>query len=190
MSPTRDHEAAETVQYPGTSGQLVTLRNGISTRLRPIRPDDAPCLIALCRRLSSRTIYQRFFTVRRLRPEDAHTLATVDYRDRMAIVAEHDTGQGRELVGVARYGLAGEHLTPDVGLVVEDVWQGVGLGSILLNELVRAGAERGFSTFRADVLAENRRALRLLARDTDIVQRMVSDGVVSVIFRGRTPAND
>jgi hypothetical protein len=40
---------------------VVTLRNGADLRLRPIRPDDAPGLIALCGRLSPRTIYQRFF---------------------------------------------------------------------------------------------------------------------------------
>ena len=182
---------AHTVGIPGYAsarGQ-VTLRNGVFIRLRPIRPDDAPRLIALCRRLSPRTIYQRFFTVRRMSPEEAHTLATVDYRDRMAVVAVRDSRQGRELVGVARYGVAGEDLTPDVGLVVEDAWQGFGLGPILLNVLVRTGEARGFSKFQADVLAENRRALRLLARNTDIIQRTVSDGVTSVVFRGRADSS-
>ena len=42
--------------------QDVTLRNGASVRVRTIRPDDEPRLMALCRRLSPRTVYERFFS--------------------------------------------------------------------------------------------------------------------------------
>jgi len=164
-------------------GRLATLHNGAGVRLRPIRPDDAPGLIAFCGRLSPRTAYQRFFTVRRLRPEDAVALATVDGHDRLAVVAARDIGQATELVGVARYGLGGGDTTPDVGLVVEDAWQGLGLGTMLLAEIMRAGEERGFSTFHAEVLAENDRMLRLLARYAEIVQRTVDRGVITVLFR-------
>ena len=66
----------------------VTLPNGASIRLRAIQPDDARRLLALCRGLSARTLYARFFSVRRLLPEEAHSLANVDYDRRMAIVAE------------------------------------------------------------------------------------------------------
>jgi len=55
----------------GGPEQVVTLGNGAPVRLRPIRPDDEPRLMALCDRLSPRTLYQRFFSVRRLRPEEA-----------------------------------------------------------------------------------------------------------------------
>src|SRR5262249_47536434 len=147
--------------------------------------DDAPGLVAFCSRLSPRTVYQRFFTVRRLRPEDAVALATVDGDDRLAIVAVRDTGPASELVGVARYGLAAGDLTPDVGIVVEDAWQGVGLGTILLTEIMRAGEEQGFAAFHAEVLAENERMLRLLARRADILERRVDRGVITFVFRRR-----
>src|SRR5256886_1995367 len=76
--------------------QGVTLRNGASVRVRAIRPDDEPRLMALCRRLSPRTVYERFFSFRRLLPEEAHALANVDDRRRMAVVAEVDDGQEPE----------------------------------------------------------------------------------------------
>jgi len=117
---------------------------------------------------------------RRLRAEDAHALANVDYRERMALVAEVETGQEPTLIGVARYGPAGEAALADIGLVVEDGWQGLGLGSILLTELLQAGAQRGVRYFKADVLTENYRTLRLLARYTHITQRRTSAGVTSI----------
>lgn len=169
--------------YPSDLEQVVTLRNGASVRLRPIRPDDKPRLMALCRRLSPRTVYERFFSFRRLLPEEAHAFVNVDYRQRMAVVAEVDMGQEPELIGVARYGPSDEETIADIGLVVEDGWHGLGLGSILLKEILRAGEQRGIRNFRADVLTDNRRALRLLARYTDITQRTASDGVTSIVFR-------
>ena len=167
--------------------QGVTLRNGASVRVRAIRPDDEPRLMALCRRLSPRTVYQRFFSFRRLLPEEAHALANVDDRRRMAVVAEVDDGQEPELIGVARYGPSDEG-TADIGLVVADAWQGLGLGSLLLEEILRAGEQRGIHQFSADVLTDNRRALSLLARHTTITRRTVGNGVTSVVLTRRADA--
>src|SRR5438093_4417617 len=91
--------AVEIPRYLADREQGVTLRNGASVRVRAIRPDDEPRLMALCRRLSPRTVYQRFFSVRRLLPEEAHAFANVDYRQRMAVVAEVGDGPEPELVG-------------------------------------------------------------------------------------------
>ena len=177
--------AVEIPRYLADPEQGVTLRNGASVRVRAIRPDDEPRLMALCRRLSPRTVYQRFFSVRRLLPEEAHAFANVDYRQRMAVVAEVDDGQEPELIGVARYGPSNEGTTADIGLVVADGWQGLGLGSLLLEEILRAGEQRGIHQFSADVLTDNRRALRLLARHAAITRRTVASGVTSVVFGRR-----
>ena len=171
----------EIPRYLADPEQRVTLRNGASVLVRAICPDDEPRLMALSRRLSQRTTYQRFFSFRRLLPEEAHAFANVDYHRRMAIVAEVDDGQEPELVGVARYGLSDEG-TADIGLVVADAWQGLGLGSLLLEELLRAGEQRGIHQFSADVLTDNRRALRLLGRHTAITRRTVAGGVTSIVF--------
>ena len=58
--------AVETPRYLADPEQGVTLRNGASVRVRAITPDDEPRLMALCRRLSPRTVYERFFSFRRL----------------------------------------------------------------------------------------------------------------------------
>ena len=173
--------AVEIPRYLADPEQDVILGNGASVRLRAIHPDDEPRLMTLSRRLSRRTTYQRFFSFRRLLPEEAHAFANVDYHQRMAIVAEVDDGQQPELVGVARYGLSDEG-TADIGMVVADGWQGLGLGSLLLEEILAAGERRGIHHFSADVLTDNRRALRLLAQHTIITQRTVSDGVTSLEF--------
>jgi GNAT superfamily N-acetyltransferase len=165
--------------------QAVVLANGALVRLRPIVPADAPRLLALCQRLSPHTVYERFFSPRRLRPEDAQALASVDGHRRMALVAEIDGGAEPEVIGVARYAPSGEGDIADIALVVEDRWQRLGLGSILIEQLLRAGERRGITRFSADVLTENARALRLLASHVDVVDRTTSDGVTTLVFRRR-----
>ncbi len=184
--PTRRGQAAS--DDPHAGDRLVTLRDGTRVRLRSIRPDDAPRLIALSRRLSPRTLYQRFFSVRTLRPEDAAALAAVDGRSHVAIVADRGPGQPDDLIAVARYGVAPDAPTPDVALVVDDAWQGRGLGTILLNAILDAGEAQGFVTFRADILADNRRMLRLLGRSGVILERSAEHGVVALRFCRRADA--
>src|SRR5688500_5295502 len=90
--------------YPKELEREVALRNGGRLRLRPIRTDDAERLISLYDRLSQRSAYQRFFTVlKRLPPDWAEVFATVDFRHRLAVVAERETPAGPELIGVGRY---------------------------------------------------------------------------------------
>jgi RimJ/RimL family protein N-acetyltransferase len=172
--------------YPVTIRRDVTLRNGETLRIRPIRPDDEPRLIALYDRLSHHTAYQRFFSVMPHLPSDwGHFFANVDYRRRLAVVAERETVAGTELVGVGRYEPTAEETMGEVAFLLEDGYQGQGLGLMLLDEVLRAGTERGLTRFRADVLGENHRMLRLLAHRTRIVERTVEHGVVSVVFEPR-----
>ena len=180
---------AAAAPYPKDLERVVRLANGGLVRLRPIRPDDAPRLIALYGRLSQLTAYQRFFTVmKRLPPDWAKVFATVDFQHRLAIVAERDTPQGVELIGVGRYEPGDAEDTVEVAFTVEDGWQGYGLGGLLLDAVLRAGEARGFRRFRAYVLADNYRMLKLLTGRTDVIERRLEDGVVALLVRARPPA--
>ena len=50
-----------------------------------------------------------------------------------------------------------------LGIVVRDDWQGLGLGTALIRELLHHAPALGLATIRADLLAENDGARRLLA---------------------------
>src|SRR5262245_51850214 len=162
--------------------QKVTLRDGHGVRVRPIRADDAPRLVALYDHLSGDTRYRRFFsTMRRLPPAWARFLAEVDYVGRFALVAEAP-GDPDTLIAVARYEPAGEPDTVEVAFVVQDAWQGRGLGTVLFRELLRAAEANGLRRFRAWVLSENRRMLALIARHGTVEQRAFESGVVELTF--------
>jgi len=165
----------------------VTLKDGTTAVLRPIRPEDEPELSALYARLSPETAYQRFFTVMaRLPPSWAHTFANVDYERRMAIVAvSADNG----LIAVARYDLDEASNEAEIAIVVQDHWQGKGLGTALLTELLSYAEAKGIRRFRADVLSENGRMLDMLARLTQVLTRRTERGITSLLMVPHPRAN-
>jgi RimJ/RimL family protein N-acetyltransferase len=166
--------------------RIVTLPTGERLRLRPIRPDDAPRLSDLYDRLSRQSAYQRFFTVmRRLPPDWSTLLATVDYQRRFALVLDDLTAGDGRLIAVARYEPAPEPDVVEIALVVQDGWQGKGLGSLLLSELLQAAARNGLRRFRAYVLADNRRMLHVLARHTDVQERRLQGSVVELLLSAK-----
>jgi RimJ/RimL family protein N-acetyltransferase len=175
--------------YPRELERGITLNEGRRVRLRPIRPDDRDRLIELYDRLSRHTAYQRFFTImKRLPPDWAQILATVDYRRRLALVAEHGEPEAAaELIGVGRYEPTERDDAAEVAFVVQDSWQARGLGTILLHAILDAAAARGIRDFIAYVLADNTRMLDLLRRFTNIKGWTTADGVVEVVFTRRAP---
>lgn len=158
------------------------LKDGTSVHIRPIRPEDDRALVEIFNRSSPQTVYQRFFSaLPELTPSMAHHLSNVNYDDRFALVAEVDGGP----VGVARYERTSDPDLIELGLVIMDEWQNRGLGRIMLREIMRAAERNGIHRFRADVLAENRRMLRLLATEGHIEERKTEAGVATILFISR-----
>jgi RimJ/RimL family protein N-acetyltransferase len=174
---------ATVLAYPKELVHDVRLPGGAFVHIRPIRADDEPGLLALFERLSMSSRYQRFFSpLQRLPQHWLHHFVHVDYRERLALVAERQNGATLEILGVARYEPSGAPDLREIALVVEDRWQAKGVGKILLDELLRAANERGATRFRAYVLADNRRMLAVIARLGNVLDRSIQDGVVELIF--------
>ena len=175
-------DAAERLQR---FDRTIPLRDGTLVRMRPIRADDAPRLVALYDHLSRDTRYGRFFSVmQRLPPDWARFHADVDYESRLALVVESPDDPDT-LIAVARYEPAGEPGAAEVAFVVQDGWQDRGLGTVLFSELLAAAQLNGIRRFRAWVLADNRRMLDLIARLGEVSQRSIDQGVVELTFTAR-----
>ncbi len=172
--------------YPEALEREIVLRDGARVRLRPIRPEDQDRLVAFYDRLSQHTAYQRFFSVmRRLPPDWARLLANVDYRRRLALLAELGPLEASELIGVTHYEPTNEADTTEIAFVIQDGWQNRGLGTVLLAELLAAAEARSVRRFRAHVLASNARMLELLARHTDVQERHTESGVTTLLLTRR-----
>jgi GNAT superfamily N-acetyltransferase len=138
----------------------MNLAEGAVVSTRPVRAEDVARFVRLWTRLSPDTVYRRFHApLRRLPETEVRRLVNVDHELREAIVAVVRD----EVVGVARYDRSPEDLrNATFAVVVEDAWQGQGLGRRLLSELTELAGSRGVDAFTASVQADNRRMLRLI----------------------------
>jgi acyl-CoA synthetase (NDP forming)/RimJ/RimL family protein N-acetyltransferase len=172
------------VTYPAHWEADVVLADGGTVHVRPIRPDDADRLRAMHGRLSTETVYMRFFAmVRTLSARDVERFTTLDHDERVALVAVLRD----ELIGVVRYARVGE-TDAEVAVVVEDAHQGRGLGPVLLEHLSAAAEERGVERFTATVLPNNRRMLDVFTSAGFEIERHLADGYIELSYPIRRTA--
>ena len=164
--------------YPDQWEADVVLADGGTAHLRPIQADDAGLLREFYARLSPESIYYRFFSPHpRLTDREVEHFTTVDYDDRVALVATI----GGAMVAVVRYDRIRPGAdTAEVAFLVEDAHQGRGVASVLLEHIAAAARERGITRFVADVLPENRR-MSTVFRDAGYqAEQRFEDGVLSL----------
>lgn len=167
--------------YPLEYVETVTLRDGLQVILRPILPEDAPRLQEGFDRLSQRSVYLRFLeSFRHLPDELAENFARLDYANRMAFVAEIREHSEPHIIGVARYALIGQAAPgmAESAIVVVDEFQGRGLGTLLLDRLVKYARTHGVDAFTATVHMTNAQILRFIKKSNlQTEKKMLEPGV-------------
>lgn len=144
--------------YPSQYVSALRARDGTELRIRPIRPDDEPLLVAFHRRLSERSVRLRYMQSFRLDERIAHErmvrICFADYDREIALVVEPC---GREPCVVAVGRLSRDPRSEDAvwSLLVEDRWQARGLGAALLERLVDVARREGVRRLVGHLLAGN-----------------------------------
>jgi acetyltransferase len=141
--------------YPRALVREVTVKSG-RVQLRPIRPEDAEAEKRFISRLSPRTSYLRFHApIRELTMERLVRYTQIDYDREMAFVAVDTAGEQQEIRGISRYCCNPDGRTAEFGVIVEDAWQGRGLGHVLMQALEDTARVRGLSELIGLVLKDN-----------------------------------
>ncbi|MBA2533947.1 MAG: GNAT family N-acetyltransferase [Rubrobacter sp.] len=150
--------------------QVLALRDGTCVPVRRVRAEDAAALQRLVGRSSDRSVELRFFgPLKRLSDEMAGRFANVDGEDRFALVALDPRDRG-EIIGVVRYEREGDGDGAEYAALIEDRFQGRGLGIGLTRSLIEAARENGIGHLYAFVMRENVGMLSLL-RSLDLPER-------------------
>jgi len=149
--------------YPVHLVQRVTLKDGAAITIRPIRQEDAEIEQALVRNLSDETRYFRFMdSLRELSPRMLAHFTSVDYDRHLALIAVAEGVGAETQVGVARYIAIDDPRRCEFAIVVADDWQRKGLGKRLMQALMGAARAAGMREMYGEVLATNRKMLRLV----------------------------
>jgi acyl-CoA synthetase (NDP forming)/RimJ/RimL family protein N-acetyltransferase len=166
------------VSYPDHWEADVVLADGGTAHLRPIRPGDADTLRAFHSRLSSESIYYRFFSPRpRLTDREVEHFTTVDHVHRVALIVT----VGEVMIAVVRYDRVDE-AEAEVAFLVEDAHQGRGLGAVLLEHVAAAARERGVRRFVAHVLPDNRRMIKVFRDAGYEAEQHFEEGAIRLVL--------
>lgn len=140
----------------------IVLRDGSHARVRPIRAADRDAVNAAFERLSPESRYRRFLaSIDHLTGAQLAYLTDVDHHDHEALIAyDPATGDG---IGAARFVRDRDRPTlAEAAVVVDDGWQGRGLGTALCQLLAERARQEGVDRFAATLLATNDPMLHLL----------------------------
>jgi succinyl-CoA synthetase beta subunit len=133
--------------------------------LRPIRPEDLPQHREFLHHVTPEDMQTRFFgAVRELPDSELAYLTQIDYERAMAFIAEGAAARGgRETLGVVRAHADPDNVTAEFAVLVRSDLKGRGLGSVLLEKLIRYCRARGIHWITGEVLVDNVRMLQLSA---------------------------
>ncbi|MGA8993677.1 MAG: GNAT family N-acetyltransferase [Nocardioidaceae bacterium] len=137
-------------------------------RTRRATVDDVGAVLDLHNRCSARTLEQRFhMPLRRVSERLARQLVTPP--GGWSVIAE----QGEEIVGHGCAGLVSPGRV-EVGLIVDDAFQGTGVGTRLMRDLADTASELGYEALLCSVEPDNESVL-------PTVRRAGLDGVTSYV---------
>jgi acetyltransferase len=175
--------------YPVGLDDTRILNDGSQVLLRPIRPEDEPAHVEFLRHLTGTDIYFRFFgLVRNFEHSQVARFTQIDYNREMAFIAVRPGADSAyETLGVVRAIFDPDNIRAEFAIIVRSDMKGLGLGTALLDKLIRYCRNRGTRELAGEVLAENRPMLDLAAH-LGFIREATSDfSVVAVRLPLQTP---
>ncbi|MGB8476550.1 MAG: bifunctional acetate--CoA ligase family protein/GNAT family N-acetyltransferase [Candidatus Acidiferrum sp.] len=156
--------------YPTQYISRWKMKDGSEATIRPVRPEDEPLLVVFHGTLSDSSVYLRYFQVQKLDSRVAHERlirkCCVDYGREIALVVDRaipETG-GHEILAVGRLTRQLGSEEAELGILVADRCQGMGLGRELVDRLIHIARAEKIHTIVANILSENRAMLALAKR--------------------------
>lgn len=143
----------------------IRLRDRTVVTVRPARPHDWMLIEEMHDRLSDASLYFRYMRYSKPTCRELRRLCRMDRHKGSVLVATVDE-PGETVIGLAYYVIE-EGVTPltaEPALLVEDRFQGKGLGTRLFHLLSEAAQQQGIAEFQGIVYGGNEMMMQVLRR--------------------------
>lgn len=152
---------------------MVHTADGRELVIRSIEPGDITAIQRCFKRLSPQDVRRRFMhAMSELPAPMAQRLCRIDPAMEAAFVLMDETVTPAELRGVGRIFVDEASNTAEFSVLVEREWTRIGLGALLMQQLVDESRRRGLSELWGYVLMENRPMLQL-CKELGFVAKML-----------------
>jgi acyl-CoA hydrolase/RimJ/RimL family protein N-acetyltransferase len=164
--------------YPSEIRETHVLRGGTKVLFRPIKPSDEEQMRRLFYRFSDEAVYSRYFILIRSMPHaKMQEYVNIDWEQTMSIVGIVKVDQGSRVIAEARYILETDQSFAEIVFVVDEKFQGHGIGTLLFKLLTRLAKERKLKGFSADVLSTNKGMIKVFKKGSTKVNSTLEDSV-------------
>lgn len=165
--------------YPMSFETVKTFKGGLEVKIRPIKPSDEDMMRRHFYTFSDEAKYLRYFTnVRTMPHADMQKYVNIDYQKIMSLVAVLQKGNSERIIAEGRYAEYLQEQTYEMAFLVDEEFQGMGIGTFLVNYLIRIAKERGLKKLSASVLTQNRKMIEVFKR-AEVSPRIRTDREVA-----------
>ena len=175
------------VLYPKEYETYWTDNKGVEIFFRPVKPTDERAIQDLIYALPEQDVYTRFFqNLKSFSHKLAMPMAAIDYNDKMAIAAvvgKEEPESKEKIVAVGRYVRDPNTDYAEVAFTTDHNWQDRGIGSFLLQYLIRIAKEKNIKGFTADVLSQNTPMMKVFSKSGYPVKTNLEYGVYELEIR-------
>jgi len=167
---------------PSNYCNQAVLDDGSPVLVRAIHPADKPSLIEAFSSLDVESVRTRFFRDKKsLSSEELEYFTEVDFVNHVAIgiglLEEEQTlpiGIGRYIVDID------QPKSAEIALTVDEMYRGIGVGTLLLEHLREIARANGIEKFYAVMSAENEKMLHVFQRSQLPLHTAFTDTVMEV----------
>jgi acetyltransferase len=164
--------------YPKRYELVWRMRDGRSVLFRPIKPEDEPMWLEMFQNFSEESIRYRFFEIIKDTPHEVRIRYTnIDYDRELGIVVVLAEEGKEKILGVVRLIEEPDGKRGEIAFIVADPWQGLGLGSKMVDYMIEISIERGLEEIYGVMLPDNYRVHRLMEKMGFTLERQ-KDGLV------------
>jgi acetyltransferase len=170
------HDSLLIASYPKKYVASRELKNGTQVLLRPIKPEDEKRFNEFLMSLSEETVRFRFFAlIREMSHEMLTQYCNLDYDREIAIVAELQSS--KQIIGASRLIIELDGKSGEFAVLVSDQWQGIGLGSKLIDYIAGIAKDVRLEKIYGYVIPNNYKMLKICEKKEFKMETLDEDTV-------------
>jgi acetyltransferase len=152
--------------YPRELEETIRLPSGREVLARPIRPEDQPAHERFTARITPEDFrFRQIGVTRNLPPSEMARLVQIDYDREMAFIATAPNEEGEaETLAVVRTVSSPDNANADFALMVRSDLKRSGIGTALMQKMIRYCRARGTGHIVGQVLDDNHAMLSLMRK--------------------------